>query len=66
MLVGRFIRQVVIASIAVALVASNPRAGWSPNLWFYSCTAKIGLLLKDGEIRVLNKYFGNFFIPCGE
>ena len=64
MLVGRFIRQVVIASIAVAVVASNPRAGWSPNLWFYSCSAKIGLMLEDGEIKFLNKYFGTFFL-CG-
>lgn len=64
MLVGRFIRQAVIASIAVAVVASNPRAGWSPNLWFYSCTAKIGLRLMDGEIKVMNKYLGNLFIPC--
>ena len=64
MLVGRFIRQVVIASIAVAVVASNPRAGWSPNLWFYSCSAKIGWRLMDGEIKVMNRYFGNLFIPC--
>ena len=64
MLVGRFIRQTVIASIAVAVVASNHRAGWSPNLWLYSCSAKIGLMLKDGEITVVNKYFGTFFL-CG-
>ena len=64
MLVGRFIRQLVFASIAVAVVASNPRAHWSPNLWFYSCSAKIGLMLTDGEIKVMNKYFGNLFVPC--
>ena len=64
MLVGRFIRQLVFASIAVAVVASNPRAGWSPNLWFYSCSAKIGVMLKDGEIKVLKKYFGTLFL-CG-
>ena len=60
----RFLRQLVFASIAVAVVASNPRAGWSPNLWFYSCSAKIGVMLEDGEIKVLNKYFGTFFL-CG-
>ena len=57
MLVGRFIRQLVFASIAVAVVASNPRAGTFPTPWFYSCTAKAGLIVGDGEIKVLNEYF---------
>jgi len=64
MLVGRFIRQLVFASIAVAVVASNPRAGTFPMPFVYSCTAKIGLMLTDGEIKVMNKYFGNLFVPC--
>ena len=57
MLVGRFIRQLVFASIAVAVVASNPRGGTFPTPWFYSCTAKAGLIVGEGEIRVLNEYF---------
>ena len=57
MLVGRFIRQLVFASIAVAAVASNPRAGTGPNPWIYSCTANTGVMFGDGEIKALNKDF---------
>ena len=58
MLVGRFVRQLFFASIAVAVVASNPRAGTFPMPFIYSCTAKAGWSVEDGEIKVLNQFFG--------
>ena len=57
MLIGRFIKQLVVAAVAVALVAANPRAGTSPNLWAYSCTAKLGLMWEDGQLKELNQFF---------
>jgi len=48
MLVGRFIRQLLFASIAVAVVASNPRAATIPDPWIYSCTLEYGLMWEDG------------------
>ena len=59
MLVGRFIRQLVIASIFVGLVAANPRAGIRPGIWVYSCTAERGLMWEDGNgLSVLGIVFG--------
>ena len=57
MLVGRFIRQLVFASIAVAFVASNPRAGIGPGIWVYSCTAERGLIWYRNELNVLGIVF---------
>ena len=56
MLVRRFVRQLVFASIAVAVVASNPRVSFSPNFLFYSCTFESGFVVKDGKIEVLGPY----------
>ena len=57
MRIGRFIKQLVVAAVAVALVASNPRAGMFPSLWAYSCTAKLGLMWKAGQLQELNQFF---------
>ena len=56
MLVGRFIRQLVFASIAVAVVASN-QAGIGPGIWVYSCTAERGLIWYRNELNVLGIVF---------
>ena len=57
MLVGRFIRQLVVASIFVGLVAANPRAGTGPGIWVYSCTAERGLIWHRNELSVLGIVF---------
>ena len=57
MLIGRFIKQLVVAAVAVAVVASNPRAGTFPSLWAYSCTAKLGLMWENGQLKELNQFF---------
>ena len=51
MLIGRFIRQLVFASIAVAVVAANPRAGGIPGPWIYSCSLEYGLMWENGQIK---------------
>ena len=28
-----------------------------PNLWAYSCTAKLGLMWEDGQLKELNQFF---------
>ena len=55
MKIGTFVRQLLIASIALGIVASNPRAGGVPGPWIYSCTIEYGLMWEDGQIKELTK-----------